>query len=353
MDGRSFIDSTDRKFDMIVYEGSFVTSAHPELPVATENYLYTREGLDRAIQVMNPQGVGIIFYAGTREAFNRIREQIVGLHLPVESIVLTYRKTLWSDLPVLVFGRDQARVKAVTADVLGNAMQVGAGSELPPAPTGLPALTDTHPFLNVPSPALRKSFVWLIAATGLALIAGLLLPGPKRLRVYYYCIGAGLMMVQSGLMSWFRAFLGDPISTSYTALLLLLLGIGIGSTFVEQFNAWPTRIKVGSVVLAVTSSFVLLANLSFSLGFAPFLLRFGLVAAIVLPLGLTLGLFFPLGLRNQAVEVVPTAYLFDALGAVAGFFLFYSVALWGGMLILGFFAVALYLVAASLLLARS
>jgi hypothetical protein len=36
-------------------------------------------------------------------------------------------------------------------------------------------------------------------------------------------------------------------------------------------------------------------------------------------------------LRNQPPEAVTTAYVFDALGTVVGFMLFYLVALWGGI----------------------
>ena len=44
-----------------------------------------------------------------------------------------------------------------------------------------------------------------------------------------------------------------------------------------------------------------------------------------------LGVFFPLGLRGQPREAVVTAYVFDALGTVVGFLLFYLVALLGGI----------------------
>jgi len=45
------------------------------------------------------------------------------------------------------------------------------------------------------------------------------------------------------------------------------------------------------------------------------------------PLGVLLGVFFPLGLRRQPEAAVAEAYAWDALGSVAGFLLFPLLAL--------------------------
>jgi hypothetical protein len=56
-----------------------------------------------------------------------------------------------------------------------------------------------------------------------------------------------------------------------------------------------------------------------------------LIAAIaVIPVGVLLGIFFPLGLQGQSHEAVAIANLYDALGTVAGFLLFYLIALQAG-----------------------
>ena len=95
----------------------------------------------------------------------------------------------------------------------------------------------------------------------------------------------------------------------------------------------------------------MLAVLPHHLGMSPWPLRLLIVAMAVVPLGSVLGTFFPLGLRQESDDTVPMAYLFDALGAVAGFFIFYHVALWGGLMASAGAAFAAYVVA-SLALAR-
>jgi SAM-dependent methyltransferase len=345
MEGRSYLDSTERRFDLIVYEGSFITSAHPHIPVGAENYLYTREGLRRALDRLEPDGVALVFYAGPREVFERIREQIQAEGAPVESLLLAYDDSLWPDLPVLIFGHDANQVGAVMRSVLSNAESVGKGAPLEAQPTGQPQLTDVRPFLNVAPPELHSSFLWVIIATGAALLLGLMSPGGRRLRLYYYSIGAGLMLAQYWLMTWFRSFFGDPVSTSYTVLLLILVGIAAGSASFERLLAASRPRIIVSILVALGASITMLAVLPHSLGFSPWVIRLLVAAIALVPLGWVLGLFFPFGLRRESDGAVPVAYLFDALGAVAGFFIFYHVSLLGGLVATAGAALAAYVVA--------
>ena len=71
--------------------------------------------------------------------------------------------------------------------------------------------------------------------------------------------------------------------------------------------------------------------LPIDLAFSPAALRLGVAGVAVLPGAVLLGVFFPLGLRGQPPEAVATAYIFDALGTVVGFLLFYLIALQSGI----------------------
>lgn len=346
IEGRNYLDSTNQRFDLILYEGSFVTSAHAHVPVGAENYLYTREGLRRALDRLEPDGVALVLYAGPRFALERIREQITAVGASVEAVLLSYPNTLWAELPILIFGHNEQRVHAVINNLLHNATPAGTVTPLAASPTGQPPLTDIRPFLNVAHPELHRSFLWIVVATGIVLLLSLLSPGKTRLRLYFYCIGAGLILVQYVLMSWFRSSFGDPVATSYTVLLLLLIGIATGSASLEQLLAVPRWKALISILMASAVSLCALVALPHSLEFSSWLLRFFIAATALLPLGWVLGVFFPLGLWKQSDDAVPTAYLFDALGAVAGFFLFYHVALCGGLIASAGTAFVAYVVAA-------
>eukprot|EP01047_Picozoa_sp_COSAG01_P047902 COSAG01_NODE_4618_length_4876_cov_8.446305_8_plen_211_part_00 len=86
MDGREYLDATEATYDVIIYEGSFLTAAHPQVSVGTEAYLYTLEGLQAARARLRPPepaagqdgaaaiggGVGIVLHAGPTESLVRV-----------------------------------------------------------------------------------------------------------------------------------------------------------------------------------------------------------------------------------------------------------------------------------------
>ena len=139
------------------------------------------------------------------------------------------------------------------------------------------------------------------------------------------------MLVQYGVVSTFRSFFGDPVTTAYAVVLMLLGGMAIGSARLRSFLAWsrPRRYRLAATALLVSSAALWL--LPVDLAFAPGGFRLLVAGVTVVPGAVLLGVFFPLGLRGQPREAVVTAYVFDALGTVVGFLLFYLVALPSGI----------------------
>jgi hypothetical protein len=138
------------------------------------------------------------------------------------------------------------------------------------------------------------------------------------------------MLVQYGLISAFRSFLGDPVTTAYAIVLFLLGGMAIGSMQLSAFLLWSSQRQCAFAAVALLVSTATIWWLPLDLAFAPIGVRSLLAAIAVVPIAVLLGIFFPLGLREQPHEAVPTAYLYDALGTIAGFMLFYWVALQAG-----------------------
>ena len=158
-------------------------------------------------------------------------------------------------------------------------------------------------------------------------MVGVAVPGRRRVRVYYLVIGAAFMLVQYGLLSTFRSFFGDPIATSYGVLLLLLIGMAIGSARLRKILALPGPLRGALMIGAVGCATLAVVALPSDLGLSSWLPRFGIAAVTLLPLGVLLGTFFPLGLRGQPESAVSRADVFDALGTVVGFLLFPLIAL--------------------------
>ncbi len=326
MDGRSFLDASDRSFDVIIYEGSFLTATHPKVAVSAENYLYTVEGIAAALDRLRPDGLGIVSFAGSGRAFVRVRAAIERLGASVATLRVIASDTLWPELPVMLFGRDAERVRGVYEQVLAS--ETGARVE-PYAPDEFERepISDARPFLYAGAPGELRPLAWTIGGCAAVLLLGLRRPNGRRTRVYYFLIGAAFMLVQYAIVSAFRSFLGDPVTTAYSVVLLLLGGMAVGSARLPAFLAWPRgrqRIFAGVALLLSAAA---LGCLPTDLAFAPFGVRLLIAAIAVIPVGVLLGIFFPLGLQGQGPEAVATAYLYDALGTVVGFLLFYVVAL--------------------------
>ena len=175
-----------------------------------------------------------------------------------------------------------------------------------------------------------QPLAWTAAGCLAALCFGLRRPKRRALRSYYFLIGAAFMLVEYGIVSAFRSFLGDPVTTAYAVMLFLLAGMAFGSARLPVFLAWSRRRQCVCAAAALLVSAATIRWLPLDLAFAPIGIRSLLAAVAVVPVAVLLGIFFPLGLRGQTHEAVASAYLYDALGTVAGFMLFYLVALQAG-----------------------
>jgi hypothetical protein len=106
--------------------------------------------------------------------------------------------------------------------------------------------------------------------------------------------------------------------------------MALGSTRLPVFLAWSRTRQSVCAAAALLVSAATIWWLPLDLAFAPIGIRSLLAAIAVVPVAVLLGIFFPLGLRGQTHEAVSTAYLYDALGTIAGFILFYLIALQAG-----------------------
>jgi predicted membrane-bound spermidine synthase len=321
MDGRSFLEATDQEFDVIIYEGSFLTAAHPKVAVSAENYLYTVEGIAAALKRLRPDGLGIVTYAGSPRVFARVRVAIEQRGASVAALRVVASDTLWPDMPALIFGRDAERVdqafERVLADEARARVELYGRNEIHAEP-----ITDARPFLYAGASGELRPLGWMIGGCALALLFGMRRSKRRRIRAYYFLIGTAFMLAQYGIVSTFRSFLGDPVTTAYSIVLLLLGGMAFGSARLSAFLNWPRQKQRICVGVALMVSAAALWWLPLDLGFTPVALRLLIATIAVAPVGVLLGIFFPLGLRGQPPESVATAYLYDALGTVAGFLLF-------------------------------
>ena len=125
--------------------------------------------------------------------------------------------------------------------------------------------------------------------------------------IYFAALGLGFMFIEVCLIQRLTLFLGYPTYSLTVTLFSLLISTGIGSLLSERWGDDRNR-TLGAllgtlVVLVVFYRFGLTPLVDHAVGF-PFALRVAITILVLLPLGLVLGSFMPIGLR--AVSSVTT-----------------------------------------------
>ncbi len=117
--------------------------------------------------------------------------------------------------------------------------------------------------------------------------------------LYFIAIGLGYILVEIALIQRFVLFLGNPTYALTVVIFLMLLSSGIGSLLSCRCFREPTRVvwAVAVIVLALFACVLMLPRLLETLVGLPFAMKLLISAAVLVPLGLAMGMPFPSGLR--------------------------------------------------------
>jgi hypothetical protein len=139
--------------------------------------------------------------------------------------------------------------------------------------------------------------------------------------VYFSAIGAGFMFVEIGLIQKFNVYLGHPIYSLAVLLFTLILGAGVGSLAseripVEAGGRWlyfPLVIAATVLIYRFASDGLIAATITRPMG-----LKIPLTVSLLFPVGVLMGLCFPLGMRLSGEQGAPYTPWFWALNGIFG-----------------------------------
>jgi SAM-dependent methyltransferase len=117
--------------------------------------------------------------------------------------------------------------------------------------------------------------------------------------LYFIFVGLGFILVEIALIQRFVLFLGHPTYALTVVVFLMLLASGAGSFLSKRAVGESARVWVPLLVIAlgiVLYRFALPAIISAGVGLA-FAAKLAISAGLIIPLGLTMGMPFPTGLR--------------------------------------------------------
>jgi hypothetical protein len=145
--------------------------------------------------------------------------------------------------------------------------------------------------------------------------------GQNRYALYFASLGLGYLAVELALMEKFGLVLGHPNYALSVVLAALLVGSGLGALASDRLVR-----AVGGIRMAayLTAGVILLvyAAIRFTLPELfgiPWLARAAVVAGLVFPLGLCLGLFLPAGLdriKRTHPHWIPWAWAINGMCSV-------------------------------------
>jgi hypothetical protein len=176
---------------------------------------------------------------------------------------------------------------------------------------------------------------------------------------YFGALGAGFMLLEVALLQRFVLLLGHPVYSLTVTLFSLLLGTGIGS-LISRRVADPrvkratVRALVGIVAVALLAPLVLPWLIDVAIPW-PLPARIGVAVAILVPLGMLLGLPLPGGMRLLAAgrpDIVPWGWGMNGAFSVIGATLAVFIAMNWGFSVTLMTAAAVYMAAAGTLQAK-
>jgi SAM-dependent methyltransferase len=152
--------------------------------------------------------------------------------------------------------------------------------------------------------------------------AALRVRGRTGFLFYFATLGLGFICLEIPLIQKFVLFLGYPTRSLTVTLAAMLVASGGGSLLSQRLTAPVARLLPRLFVLLVVivgSYLIFLPSLFDALLTTPAWVRAAVTTGLILPLGLVLGCFFPLGVRALPDErLLPWGWAMNGLATVVG-----------------------------------
>lgn len=185
---------------------------------------------------------------------------------------------------------------------------------------------------------------------------GLRAPGILSYLAYFLALGVGFMFIEISFVQSFVLFLGSPTYALSVTIFALLIFSSLGSLWSTRFVDRPAyalrrlAMVIAALVVLYTIGLARVFDLFLHLPIVP---RILIAVLAQMPIGLTLGMFMPLGISCVAREharLVPWAWGINGIGSVIGTTLAVILAMSWGFPVVAMLAALLYVTGVALLL---
>lgn len=336
-DGRSILEATPpQSYDLVVYE--FADSGIMTFGSASQNFsLGTREGIAALDRALSPRGRVVFLSADKRQAL-MFAGGVKGLGWNVRAynFPTTPRYTVSSVLNrrwyAVIALRPGARHPFPDAD-WNKTTPVSPEEFTEPMPDNFPTRNGIMKqcqllcFFKPSTEWIQCSMLITVLLLGLLLAASIVPSSPfaRHIRpeeLFFLRIGAGWIIAQLMVLQALKPLLGETLSTTVAVNVGLGTASAVGSLAACRLrDARRSAVGLAAAMAAALPLSMITIKMLRLKGIDMTIPWLGLLGATA-PLGITVGLFFPLGLALIRPENIGRILVADAVGAVGGFALY-------------------------------
>jgi spermidine synthase len=314
-DARAFLKRSPRHYDLILFG---LLDSHTQLSdysnMRIDNFVYTQESFREAKAHLKPDGVLFVKFEVRRPWMARRIAEIMASTFGKEPVVFNAESSYAAGARCFVISSANRVQQALAGDpqlasfVARNPVDIENGV--------IPVTTDDWPYLYQRDKTIPRPY-WSISAIIIVLALGLYWKNfaerPRKSSLFYFCMGAGFLLLETQVISRLALFFGTTWQVNGVVISAMLVALLLANAVVER----------SSTPLSPVWNFgALLAGLAVAFWFpferiAAFPAIVGTVAVIVFSVPVVFaGILFASQFRN--VESQSAALGANLLGAVAG-----------------------------------
>ena len=323
-DGRFALETLDEPVDAIIMESSRYQPPHALLPATSTYYLHTEEAIASYLDSLKVGGVLIAEFTRVGESRShqfvpmnvRRTLQELGAEVAIyrsgslESVTMIASKTPGATEPWA----------AALADLGPDQATEGWNSDWDRAHS---ILSDDQPFPGWQTIGKRTRIAILGSGAGLFALTALVIWAMHRRqrdRVWnatrwFFVLGYAHTGLQLHAFHAWRTYFGDELVTVIWLIVAWLAYGAVGSVLAERIRTLSGRLQLGLTTGLLLAHLLFIAGLPFD---ASAWIRWSYAALALIPGGLLMGLWLPLGLRRADTDGLGVWLAADALGTLAG-----------------------------------
>ena len=333
-DARAYLNDADRQYDLVVF-GTLdsMTRLSALSTVRLDNFVYTRESIRSAKELMKPGGGMILYFWVAKDHIRKNLEAILTDEFGAEPFVITSHygmlNTIYMVGPAFDHMRTTPPEPGDGAPVLASLALTPPGASVDPNAGEPVAPTDDWPYLYMAGPGISGFYLSLMGVFLLIALVGVFSASPDlrkgalagRADIEMFLYGVAFLLLETRFVTEMSLVWGATWLTSAVVFGAILAVVLLGTLLIESVRV-PFKFAFGGLLLALVVTYLLPSSVLLDRsGATRLVLSVAYVGAPVLFASLCFAL------RFSARRDADLAFGWNLLGAVVGGLLeFFSMA---------------------------